>query len=250
MATERRTLGLVRTRFGGLATALTLLAGCVQPRPVPAPEPAAAPTIVERPIPFSPARVEMTREYIRSHYGLDVADIEIVPRIIVLHWTAVPSLSGSFNAFAPEALPGGRPELRGAGEVNVSAQFLIDRDGTVYRLMPENWMARHVIGLNYDAIGIENVGGTDGREDLTEAQIQANVALVRHLTREYPTIQYLIAHSEYRAFEGHPLWRELDSGYRTEKIDPGPRFMSAVRSRLAPLGLKGVPEITREKRAP
>ena len=32
----------------------------------------------------------------------------------------------------------------------------VDRDGTICRLMPETWMARHVIGLNYSAIGIEN----------------------------------------------------------------------------------------------
>lgn len=229
---------------------LAVLTGCVQAPPPPAAQPAPTLAIVDRPIPFSTERVEMTQAYIRAHYGLTASDIEIVPRIVVLHWTAVPTLEGSFNAFAPEALPGGRPEIRGAGEVNVSAQFLVDRDGTIYRLMPENWMARHVIGLNYDAIGIENVGGTGGAEDLTPAQVAANVALIRHLAREYPTIQYLIAHSEYRTFEGHHLWRELDPGYRTGKIDPGPRFMTAVRAGVEPLGLKGVAEITREKRAP
>ncbi len=37
---------------------------------------------------------------------------------------------------------------------------MVDRDGTRYRLMPETYMARHVIGLNYYSIGIENVGGS------------------------------------------------------------------------------------------
>jgi beta-lactamase class A len=197
--------------------------------------------IVDRPIPFSAERVAMTRAYIRTHYGLDVPDIRIVPKIVVLHWTAVPTLEGSFEAFRPEKIPASRTDLTGAGEVNVSIQFLVDRDGTIYRLMPENWMARHVIGLNYDAIGVENVGGTDGREDLTDAQVAANVRLVRYLARKYPTIQYLIGHSEYQSFEGHPLWRELDPGYRTGKIDPGKRFMSAVRAGVEGLGLRGPP---------
>jgi len=33
--------------------------------------------------------------------------------------------------------------------------------------MPDNWMGRHVIGLNYNSIGVENVGGVDDKQDLT-----------------------------------------------------------------------------------
>ncbi|MGH7482008.1 MAG: N-acetylmuramoyl-L-alanine amidase, partial [Longimicrobiales bacterium] len=103
------------------------------------------------------------------------------------------------------------------------------------------WMARHVIGLNHVAIGVENVGGEDGVDNLTDAQIEANIRLVRYLAARYPTIEYLIGHSEYRAFEDHPLWRELDADYRTTKIDPGQRFMDAVRRGVADLDLEGPP---------
>lgn len=219
--------------------------GCARPTP----QPATPPAIVDRPIPFSQQRVGMTRSYIREHYGLEVPDIRIEPRIVVLHWTAIPTLEGSYNAFRGETLPGARADLAGAGQVNVSTQFLVDRDGTIYRLMPEDWMARHVIGLNYNAIGVENVGGTGGKEDLTEAQVAANIHLVRYLSRKYPGIQYLIGHSEYREFEGHPLWRERDAGYRTAKTDPGPRFMGAVRAGVQGLGLKGPEDVRRETRA-
>jgi hypothetical protein len=64
---------------------------------------------------------------------------------------------------------------------------------------------------------------------------------VRYLVNTYPTIRYLIGHMEYRRFEGHPLWLELDDGYRTEKTDPGDRFMKAVRKGVADLGLEGPP---------
>ena len=190
--------------------------------------------IIDRPVPFPEERIALTREYIRTHYGLEVPDIEIVPRIIVLHWTAGKTLEGDFNTFVPSTLRGSRPDLAKTSELNVGIQFLVDRDGTVYRLMPETWMARHVIGLNYSAIGVENVGSND----LTDAQLQANIKLVRYLARKYKTIEYLIGHHEYREFEEHPLWLERDAGYRTTKSDPGDAFMTGVRAAVRDLRLK------------
>lgn len=201
--------------------------------------------IIDKPVPFPEERIELTKQYIREHYGLDVASIDIVPRIIVLHWTAGRTFEGDFNTFVPARLRG-RPELRTVGELNVGIQFLVDRDGKIYRLMPETWMARHVIGLNYNAIGVENVGGARGVDDLTPEQRAANIWLVKYLARKYPTIEYLIGHHEYRLFEGHPLWLEKNEGYRTRKNDPGDAFMSAVRAAVADLGLKGPAEIAAE----
>lgn len=203
--------------------------------------------IIDKPISFSAERVQLTREYIREHYGISTSHIAITPRIIVLHWTAIAGFEQSFAAFNPEKLPASRTELQSAGEVNVAIQFLVDRDGKIYRLMPENHMARHCIGLNYESIGVENVGGKNGVDDLTEGQVEANARLARYLAQKYPTIAYLIGHHEYKEFEGHALWRERDASYRTEKTDPGERFMTAVRNRLTDLKLKGVNEIRAEK---
>lgn len=203
-------------------------------------------TIIDKPVPFPDERIQLTRDYIREHYGIDATSIDIVPRIVVLHWTAGKSLAGDFNTFAPTRLRG-RADLREASQLNVGIQFLVDRDGKIYRLMPETWMARHVIGLNYNAIGVENVGGGRGVDDLTPEQIAANIWLVRYLAKKYPTIEYLIGHHEYRLFESHPLWLERDSAYRTTKSDPGDAFMSAVRVKVANLRLKGPAEIARER---
>ncbi|MFT5143761.1 MAG: N-acetyl-anhydromuramyl-L-alanine amidase AmpD [Rhodothermales bacterium] len=200
--------------------------------------------LIERPIPFTDARIAGTRAYATARYGLE--SHRITPRIIVLHWTAIPTLEDSYGAFVPETLPGARGDIAVAGAVNVSIQFLVDQDGSTFRLMPETWMARHVIGLNHAALGVENVGGDDGVDDLTDDQLTANVALIEYLVEKYPTIQYLIGHHEYRLFEQHPLWLESDPGYRTEKSDPGDRFMRLVRQRVAPLGLKGPAEIRAE----
>lgn len=200
--------------------------------------------ILDRPIPFTDARIEATQAYAEARYGLD--SHRITPRVIVLHWTSIPTLEDSYAAFVPESLPGARGEIAQAGAVNVSVQFLVGQDGSTFRLMPETWMGRHVIGLNHVSIGVENVGGDDGVDDLTHDQIRSNAALVEYLVDKYPTIQYLIGHHEYRLLEQHPLWLESDPNYRTEKSDPGDRFMAAVRDRVRHLGLKGPAEIARE----
>ena len=116
---------------------------------------------------------------------------------------------------------------------------MVDRDGTIYQLLPETTMARHVIGLNHCAIGVENVGGTE-ELPLTKAQLKSNIWLVKYLKDKYD-IDYLIGHYEYTLFENHPLWLEIDEGYRTVKTDPGPEFMANVRKAVTNLDFKELP---------
>jgi len=148
----------------------------------------------------------MTKAYIKKHYGLSVTNIKITPKIIVLHWTAEPDFNASFNRLYPEKLFSDRKDIAAASLLNVSSQFLVSRDGTIYQLMPDDWMARHVIGLNYSAIGVENVGGEGNqKEDLTPAQVQANIRLIKYIKAKYPSISYLIGHLEYREMEKNPV---------------------------------------------
>lgn len=162
----------------------------------------------------------------------------MVPRVVVLHWTAGPTAASAWNTFAGATLSG-RAEIAGAGALNVGAHYLVDRDGTIERLASEDRILRHTIGLNHVAIGIENVGG--GAEwPLTQAQIDANVALVRWIAGRQP-ITHLIGHLEYRSMEGTAHFEERDPTYRTGKADPGADFMTAVRARLADTTLQGPP---------
>lgn len=197
------------------------------------------PTLIETPIVFDEQRIELTRAYMKDRYGIVQDDIEITPRMVVLHWTVYETLEASYAAFEYPTLPDWRPDIENISGLNVSAHFLVDRDGTIYRLMPETYMARHVIGLNHCAIGIENVGGTENTP-LTKAQLESNINLVKYLADKYP-IEYLIGHYEYTRFEEHPLWLEVDEGYRTEKTDPGPEFMAAVRTATAQYDFKPIP---------
>lgn len=196
-------------------------------------------TIVDRPIVFDEERIVLTKEYLSQRYNLEQQTPDIVPRMIVLHWTAIPTLKKSFEAFEKSTLPNWRPDIESVSGLNVSSHFLVDQDGTIYQLMPETTMARHVIGLNHCAIGVENVGGT-AETPLTRKQLKANIFLVEYLATKY-NIEYVIGHQEYTQFEGHQLWLEVDDGYRTEKTDPGMDFMKKVRKATKRFNFKPVP---------
>src|SRR6056297_2384894 len=197
-------------------------------------------SIVDKPIIFDTNRERLTLEYLEQRYGLDADTPEITPKMIVLHWTVIPTLEKSFEAFKNPTLPNWRPDINSVSGLNVSSQFIVDRDGTIYKLLPETTMARHVIGLNHCAIGVENVGGGEG-QPLTKAQLKSNIRLVRYMATKYE-IDYLIGHYEYSLFENHPLWLEKDSGYRTVKTDPGADFMEKVRKAVDDLDFKPLPK--------
>ena len=201
-----------------------------------APPDAPALTIVDAPIAWNAERERLTLEYRRRHSDPTAKDLTITPHVIVLHYTDGGSAKATRAYFDNVRIESARKDLARAGAVNVSAHFLVDRDGTIYRLQPETRYARHCIGLNDVAIGIENVGD-DRRYPLTDAQVAADAALVRDLAARYP-ITHLLGHYEVMTFRDDPLFVERDPTYRNEKPDPGPRFMARVRERVADLGLR------------
>lgn len=193
--------------------------------------------IVQKPIVFDEARKKLSLAYLKNRHGLIQKEATIKPKMIVLHWTASKSLMSTFHTFNRVTLEG-RQNLAGASNLNVSAHYLIDRDGTVYQLLPDTAFARHVIGLNYCAIGVENVGSAD--YPLTKAQLKANELLVRQLAKKFP-ITHVIGHYEHNLFKKDPLWKETNPKYQTQKTDPGVSFMRDVRTALKDLNLKGAP---------
>ena len=198
---------------------------------------AATLAIVDAPIRWTPEREQLTLAYRRQHSDADAHDVTIEPRVIVLHYTGGGSAAATRKYFDNVRIERGRAQLARAGAVNVSSHFLVDRDGTIYRLQPETRFARHCIGLNHVAIGVENVG--DGaRWPLTDAQVAANAALVRHLASRFP-ITHLLGHHEVMSFREHPYYVERDPRYRNQKPDPGAPFMQRVRALVEDLALSG-----------
>lgn len=191
-----------------------------------------APLIIDKFLPWGMKREILTREYALKHYAKE--ETKIIPRVVVVHWTAGPTWQSAYQWFYKAD--------RGDGTVNVSSQFLVDRDGSIYRLMPENKLARHIIGYNWCAIGIENVGGVENKEDLTPAQLKADTELIRYLQSKYPTIKFVWGHYQQNAARASGLYLENVPGYQSVKSDPGPKFMRSLRLNLETSGLIFYPE--------
>ena len=201
-------------------------------------------------------RIGLTKDYLRLHNpplfdSLPAADspdaISFNPLMIVVHYTVIPTLEQTMEYFRRLRIGADREVIQRNGHLNVGVQFVVDRDGTIYRFYPETIIARHVIGLNHVAIGIENVGDGDlddtaADHPLTKEQLDANVTLVKYLKGRYPEIEFLIGHQEYREVElpthpAHHLFWEDFPDYRTEKTDPGVVFMQQLRFALRSAGL-------------
>jgi N-acetylmuramoyl-L-alanine amidase len=225
-----------------LALALVLVSGLpAQERPAASTEaPSAgeprraveAPPIREYPV-LTARRLELLKAYMRLHYGTDSIALER-PAMIVVHYTAIAALPDTLATFKRETLPASRTDIAGHGDVNVSIHYVIDRDGTVYRLQPENIVARHTIGFNWCALGIELVAA--GEKQLTRAQLDSCARLVAWIVSRYPSVQYLIGHHEYMKKDLPPfvLYNERDPTFKpTVKIDPGAAFMRKLRDALA-----------------
>lgn len=185
------------------------------------------PKIVDKSVPFDEERKELSLEYLRERYGIVKDFPSITPKMVVVHWTAIPTFEGSYKAFYDNKLPSSRSGISGASSLNVGIHYLVDKEGEIFRLMPDTLFARHVIGLNHSAIGIENVG----TGPLNEAQFKANKKLIKMLLQKHE-IEYVIGHHEYKQFREHDLWMEKDPNYLTNKSDPGDEFMFRLRDEL------------------
>ncbi|MBT8280542.1 MAG: N-acetylmuramoyl-L-alanine amidase, partial [Muriicola sp.] len=71
--------------------------------------------IIDRPIIFDTQREELTKDYLEERYGIERNSISIEPKMIVLHWTAIPTFEGSFDAFNDPIIPRWRSLVKNAG---------------------------------------------------------------------------------------------------------------------------------------
>ena len=69
------------------------------------------------------------------------------------------------------------------GARQVSAHYVIDRNGDIYQMVRDSERANHCMGANENSIGIEHVGGET--EPLAPAQAKASASLVRWLIAQY-----------------------------------------------------------------
>jgi N-acetyl-anhydromuramyl-L-alanine amidase AmpD len=195
--------------------------------------------IIEKPIEYNQERTRLSVEYLKERHGIIQTKPTITPKIIVLHYTAGGTIKTNFNYFNNIKIENARKINKDQSLLNVSAHYLIDRDGTIYHLVDDNLLARHTIGLNYCSIGVENIGSK--KEPLTDKQVIANANLIRHLCKKHK-IEYVIGHSEYIKFRKTALWKETNPNYITYKEDPGNQFLIDVRKLITDLNLKSKPK--------
>jgi N-acetylmuramoyl-L-alanine amidase len=172
---------------------------------------AGAPPIVSAPIPFSDSRRQQMAAYALRHYGASSWHLD--PKVIVLHYTAGGTYAGARAVFMSNAA--NRGELPG-----VVSHFIIDKDGTIYQLLPLDVMGRHTIGLNNVAIGIEFVqeGGSSAEQQIMARtkQIQAGLALVTWLQSRYGISDAnVLGHGTANA---SPLFKDLE-GWKNDHTD-------------------------------
>jgi N-acetyl-anhydromuramyl-L-alanine amidase AmpD len=185
------------------------------------------PHVVWRPIPFGAVRKAETAQYALRHYGRATWRLE--PRAIVEHVTATTDFSSAWSTFAADVPDAELHELPGT-----CAHFVIDRDGTIYQLVPLDVVCRHAVGLNWAAIGIEHVGLSDAQVLGDAAEMRASLALTAWLMASYRIpLANVIGHAESLT---SPLHRELDPAWRCQTHgDWQHADMVVYRSRLAAL---------------
>jgi beta-N-acetylhexosaminidase len=188
----------------------------------------APPREVAKPIPYGPERRADMAAYAQRHYGIDDWRLRD-PKVIVEHYTATSTFAPVFNLFSRNEPDQELHELPG-----VCSHFVIDRDGTIYRLVRPTTMCRHTVGLNYTAIGIEHVGMSDAQVMGDRRQLAASLRLTRALQGRYGiATKNVIGHNESLS---SPYHRERVASLRTQTHSDFPRsVMNGYRRRLGRL---------------
>jgi beta-N-acetylhexosaminidase len=186
------------------------------------------PHVVWKPIPFDAARRSETAAYSLRHYGTAAWRLT-KPRVIVEHYTANESFSATWNTFAADSPDSELGELPGT-----CAHFVVDRDGTIYKLVSTTVRCRHAVGLNWTAIGIEHVGTSDAEILGNPRQLAASLRLTAWLMGRYGIqLRNVIGHNESLTspyhHERYAAWRCQTHG------DWSRRDMNVYRARLGTL---------------
>ena len=181
-----------------------------------------------KPIPYSAERKADMAAYAKRHYGIDDYRLRN-PKVIVEHYTATSAFAPVFDYFSRNEPDPELHELPG-----VCSHFAIDRDGTIYRLVPSSIMCRHTVGLNWTAIGIEHVGRSDAQVMGNRRQLAASLRLTRALQGRYGiATRNVIGHNENRE---SPYHRERVARLRTQTHQDFPKaVMDSYRRRLRAL---------------
>lgn len=171
------------------------------------------------------------REYFQRHYNNP--GLGLKPELIVLHYSGTSDFAALWWTF----VKGGEYDA-GKGKKkmgHLSTHFVIDRDGTLYQLMPLNRKARGTYGVNHAAISIEIIGRNEKDILADKRQMKVVFSLVRWLMNKYKIpASGVRAHTEIaRGKELVPQYKDVfyPKGYPpgSRPRGPGKTYMFKLR---------------------
>jgi N-acetylmuramoyl-L-alanine amidase len=198
-------------------------------------QPPAATTSVTKPpihkmlIPYPKKRKREMAAYSKHHYGQYKWRLAN-PQLIVEHYAAAGSISSIFNTFRTD-----QPDVEFHELPNVCSHFAVAASGAVYKFVPPTIRCRHVVGLNYTAIGIEHVGFSDQDILNRPAQLNGSLQFTQWLRCRFGIpVNQVIGHNESLS---SPFYKELDPRFRGQTHgDWNHADMQTYRADLTKLG--------------
>lgn len=177
------------------------------------------------------------RAYSQRHYRDPRVQLE--PTLICMHYTVTPTAEAVWNGFRRgcQMCNGNKGSVFG----HVSVHLMIDRDGTVYQLLPLDRRCTGAYGVNHKAISIEMVACDEADLLGHLEQVWSSFCVVRDLMKRYQIpAKGVIAH--YEVSQGRSVVPEYldyaDSEYpdrypaSSHRSDPGVTYMTWLRSYL------------------
>jgi N-acetylmuramoyl-L-alanine amidase len=116
--------------------------------------------------------------------------------------------------------------------------YVVGRDGSVAKSIPEDQIANHASNANGRSIGIELVNRGDGKEPFPSAQIDALVALIKDIRTRYAIpLSHIVRHADVDQRECR-----CGAGSFHRRQDPGEKFpLESIRAAVAAPGEKPGP---------
>jgi N-acetylmuramoyl-L-alanine amidase len=189
----------------------------------------AKPPLHKKLIPYPQKRKREMAAYSKHHYGQYKWRLNN-PQLIVEHYAAAGSISSIFNTFRTD-----QPDVEFHELPNVCSHFAVAASGAVYKFVPPTIRCRHVVGLNYTAIGIEHVGFSDQDILGRPAQLNGSLRFTQWLRCRFGIpVSQVIGHNESLS---SPFYKELDPHFQGQTHgDWNHADMQTYRADLAKLG--------------
>ncbi|MFP4496840.1 MAG: peptidoglycan recognition family protein [Vulcanimicrobiota bacterium] len=131
--------------------------------------------IIKKHLPYKQWEDEY-QKYFKEYYNNE--DLKLKPRMIALHYSKTDNFTPLWWTFVNGGIYDG---TRG----HLSVHYVVDKDGSIYELMPLDRKARGTYGVNHVAISIDLIGKNEKEILNNQRQMEVSFALVRWLMQKF-----------------------------------------------------------------